>query len=139
MLNSNNEPINGISIDWIVAAAFLGYLVFLGTRGGTLGDALMNTRIIDTTAPEAERVPLRKIVVRYLAMTIGFIPMIAFLLIALFGYDADAGSIDASSIFRWFPLTAIPALGWMIWIVVQMARKHDPIYDQIAGTAVIKN
>ena len=139
MLNRDNEPINGWSIDWIAAAAFVGYFVFLGTRGGTLGDGLMSTRIVDTAVPEADRVPLRKVVVRYLAMPIGFVPMIAFFLVWLFGYGADAGAIDASGIFRWFPLAAIPAFGWMIWIVVQMARKHDPIYDQIAGTAVIKN
>jgi hypothetical protein len=55
---------------------------------------------------------------------------------ALFSQGSDA---DAIRINAWMPIGGIVAVAWCTWIVIQMVRKHDPIYDQIAGTAVIKN
>jgi hypothetical protein len=28
--------------------------------------------------------------------------------------------------------------GWIIFLSAQMARKRDPLYDRIAGTAVVR-
>ena len=41
--------------------------------------------------------------------------------------------------FRWFTFAAIFAGLWMIVLIYQIARKTDPVYDRLAGTAVLRN
>jgi hypothetical protein len=90
----------------------------------------MRIRVIDAGTPAGPNVPFRKIVSRYLVLLIGVLPFLAGI---YFGsvIKALAGSSFAS--------VAVAVLfGWIIFLSVQMARKRDPLYDRIAGTAVVR-
>src|SRR5262249_46472773 len=139
MLDRHGRPIDGVSADWIVMTALIAYLLAMETRtGATLGDRAMRIRVIDAAVPAGPSVPLRKIVTRYLAASVGFLPMLAVAL-AYFGpYGPDFEEIAASNIFTWLWITGAVAFGWFIFLNVQIIRKRDPLYDRIAGTAVVR-
>jgi hypothetical protein len=138
-LDSEGKPINGTSIDGIVWLVLLLYLVgMIWKTGRTLGARCLGIRVADAAEPGATAVPLRKVIVRYLAMAIGVAPMIA----ALVYQRVTKGSADAmftADFFRWFTFAAIFAGLWMIVLIYQIARKTDPVYDRLAGTAVLRN
>jgi hypothetical protein len=91
MLDRDGRPIRGVPLDWLAMIALVAYLVAMETRGGvTLGSAVMAIRVIDAAAPARPGVPLRKVVMRYLAMLVGALPMLAFLMI----YVGLFGSLD---------------------------------------------
>jgi uncharacterized RDD family membrane protein YckC len=100
----------------------------------------MRIRVVDAAVPAAPSVPLRKIVTRYLVASVGFLPMLAVVLaVALANlYGADFEEIAASNIFTWLGITGAAAFGWVIFLTVQIIRKRDPLYDRIAGTAVVR-
>jgi hypothetical protein len=139
MLDASDKPIRGYSIDWIVWLALLAYLIIMTCKlGRSLGDRVVNLRVIDTANPAASGVPLAKAFLRYPAMAIGFVPVFALL---IWRSIASGGSADAAftaDAFKW--LTAALLLGgvWSIVLIVQVARKRDPYYDRLAGTAVIR-
>jgi hypothetical protein len=64
--------------------------------------------------------------------------LLAVLLVSLIVSHGDWESLMEGSFFVWFSLAAILAVAWLVWIIVQVARKLDPIYDKIAGTAVLR-
>lgn len=176
MLDRGGHPVDGVSIDWIAMLALIAYLVVMETRtGATLGSRAMGIRVIDAAAPAAPSVPLRKIVLRYLAVLIGLLPTFAGLII-YFGLHGSLDQLDmlfklsrgdslwtkvelGAGALQWHPifgelldlpdilLGAAPPLfgagamvlgGWVIFLMVQIARKRDPLYDRIAGTAVVR-
>jgi uncharacterized RDD family membrane protein YckC len=138
MLDQDGRPVDGVSADWIVMMAFIAYLLTMETRtGATLGDRAIRIRVVDAAVPVAPSVPLSKVMTRYLAVLIGFLPMLAVVL-AYFGrYGANLEEIGASNIFTWLWITGAAAFGWIIFLTVQIIRKRDPLYDRIAGTAVV--
>jgi uncharacterized RDD family membrane protein YckC len=140
MLDRDGHPIDGVSVDWIVMLSLIAYVIAMETRtGATLGSRAMRIRVIDAAAPAGPSVPLRKIVLRYLAASIGSLPILAVLLIyylALYGSDVD--KIAASSFLVWLFITFMVLLGWLIFLSVQIATKRDPLYDRMAGTAVVR-
>jgi uncharacterized RDD family membrane protein YckC len=139
MLDRHGRPIDGVSADWIVIMAFIAYLLATEARtGATLGDRAMRIRVVDAAVPAAPSVPLRKIVTRYLVASVGFLPMLAVALALAYQYGADFEEIAASNIFTWLGITAAAAFGWVIFLTVQIIRKRDPLYDRIAGTAVLR-
>jgi len=78
MLDRHGRPIDGVSADGIVTMAFIAYLFAMEARtGASLGDRAMRIRVVDAAVPAAPSVPLRKIVTRYLAASVGFLPMLA--------------------------------------------------------------
>jgi uncharacterized RDD family membrane protein YckC len=139
MLDQDGKPIHGVAIDGIVWAALVAYLVIMIWRNGrSLGDRAMKLRVIDTDAPAARQIPIAKVVIRFLAMTIGFVPAGALLIARLGATDGSADAIFTAEFFRWL----IAALGFAgLWTVVQIvlvAMKKDPVYDRLAGTAVVR-
>jgi uncharacterized RDD family membrane protein YckC len=142
MLDRHGRPIDDVSADWIVMMAFIAYLFAMEARtGASLGDRAMRIRVVDAAVPAAPSVPLRKIVTRYLAASVGFLPMLAVALAYLslaYLYGADLEEIPASNIFTWLGITGAAAFGWVIFLTVQIIRKRDPLYDRIAGTAVVR-
>lgn len=139
MLDSSGQPIHGTSIDGIAEAAFLAYLVLMIWKTGrTLGSRVLSIRVVDVSNPGASEVSLRKVILRYLAMTIGFLPALAVL---IYQVETTAGSSDAvftGDFFRWFAIAGLIAALWVLVLVIQVARKRDPIYDRLAGTAVLR-
>jgi hypothetical protein len=140
MLDQDGKPIHGTSIDWIVQLAFVGYLVgMVWKTGRPLGARAVGVRVVDVAAPGASEVPLRKVIIRYLAMVIGFVPMFGVL---IYQYVAQGGNADATftaEFFHWFMYAGVFAFLWQAVVFFQIATKRDPIYDRLAGTAVVRN
>jgi hypothetical protein len=139
MLDKDGTPINGTDIGGFVQLAILAYLVgMIWKLGRTLGDRVVGLRVIDTTQPGASGVPVQKAVIRYLAMVIGYVPVFAVL---MYQYAVAGGNADAmftGGFFRWFICAGAVGVLWGIVLTIQIAMKKDPIYDRLAGTAVVR-
>jgi RDD family len=138
MLDRDGHPISGVSIDAIALVVFIAYLLAMETRtGATLGKRLMRICVADVKLPGGLGVPLRKIVLRYVVLLIGFLPMIG--LVA--GYFVYLGGVlkqvAASSIFTWLWATWLLSGAWFAFLLVQIVRQRDPLCDRVAGTAVL--
>lgn len=140
LLDKDGTVINGHSIDWIVQLGLLAYLVaMIRSSGKTLGARVVGVKVIDTANPGAAGVPLGKAILRYLAMFIGAVPAFALL---LYGLAVSGGSADAMFTAGFFQLLIVALLLSAIWsivLIVQVARKTDPYYDRLAGTAVVRS
>ena len=138
MLDREGKPIKGTSIDGLVQLALLAYLVIMIWRTGrTLGARALGIRVVDAANPHADGVPLGKAILRYLAMFIGAIPALALL---AFAYMTGGGSADAMftpGFFQLFIWAAVIGGVWTIWLIIQIARKTDPVYDRLVGAAVL--
>lgn len=130
-LDQDGHPVDGVSVGWwIMMLALIAYLVAMETRTGTtLGSRAMRIRVIDAATRAGPNVPLRKIVSRYLVLLIGVLPFLA---------GIYFGSVIKELAGSSFTSVAMAVLfGWIIFLSAQMARKRDPLYDRIAGTAVV--
>jgi hypothetical protein len=54
------------------------------------------------------------------------------------GFEIDHGSASLDKIKWPFDAGVMVLNGWAICLIIQIARKHDPLYDKIAGTAVVR-
>jgi hypothetical protein len=139
MLDKEGAPIRGMSIDWIYQLALVAYLVAMVWKTGrTLGDRAAGIRVIDVTNPGAQGVPVGRVIGRYLAMMIGAIPLFALL---IYQYAATSGGADAmftAQFFQWLTYAAVFGGVWALLLITQIALKIDPVYDRLAGTAVVK-
>ena len=138
-LGVDGKPRSAWSLDGWALILLFAYLIFLENRfGRTIGKRLLGIRVVDLLHPERTGVPLGKVIVRHALIWAG----LSFMLIAYFvSYVANGGNAEAmarGNIFTWVALGAVFFIAWALWIVVQVARKHDPVYDAIAGTAVLK-
>src|SRR5262249_1677873 len=107
-------------------------------RGRTLGARVTGVRVVDIRHPDTAGLPLRKTVIRYLAMFIGTVPAFA---IWIYRYVIAGGNADAmftADAMPWFIGAAIVAFLWTIVLIVQIAGKSDPVYDRLAGTAALR-
>jgi uncharacterized RDD family membrane protein YckC len=139
MLDTDGTPVRGRSIDWIFQLAFVGYLIVMIWKSGkTLGSRILKVRVIDTANPGAAGVPLRKTIVRYLAMMIGAAPAIAIFLYQRIAVGGTADEMFTSGFFQWIGYAAVFGAIWVLVLIVQVARKRDPVYDRLAGTAVVR-
>ena len=139
MLDKDGTPTNGTSIDGIYQLTLLVYLLLMTWKtGATLGARVVKIRVIDTANPGAPGVPLGKAIVRYLAMLIGAVPALALLIyqVAIVGGSAD--EIFTGNFFRWFAIAGLLWALWLLALIIQIARKRDPWYDRLAGTAVVR-
>jgi uncharacterized RDD family membrane protein YckC len=139
MLARNGHPIDGVSINWIVMVVFIAYLLVMERRtGATLGNLTMRIRVIEAAEPDYLGVPLRKIIFRYLVMLIGFVPLITVALVYGVRYGENLEAVADSDVFAWLQIAGIAGVGWGIFLTVPVVRKRDPLYDRIAGTAVVR-
>jgi len=139
MLDKDGTPVHGTSIDLIYQLAFLAYLFgMIWKTGTTLGARVAKMRVIDVANPGAPGVPPRKVIVRYLAMVIGAVPVIALYIYQLATVGGSADAMFTGSFFRWFAFAGALWVLWVLVLIVQVARKRDPWYDRLAGTAVVR-
>jgi hypothetical protein len=140
MLDANGKPIHGTSIDWIVQLAFLVYLIVVVWKTGrTLGARALGVKVVNAVQPGPPGVPLGQVVIRYLSMAIGFVPMLAVLIYERIVSGGSADAMFTQGFFYWFMAAGALALLWSLVLIVQIARKQDPVYDRLAGTAVLRN
>jgi uncharacterized RDD family membrane protein YckC len=140
MLDADGKPIKGTSIDGIVQLALLAYLVgMIWKTGRTLGARAVGVRVVDTSDPQRRGVPVLKAALRYLVMFLGAAPALALL---AFQYETKGSSADAiftAGFFQMFVIAGLVGAVWTVVLIVQIAWKTDPVYDRLAGTAVLKS
>jgi uncharacterized RDD family membrane protein YckC len=140
MVDAEGKPINGTSIDWIVQLAFLGYLIgMVWKTGRTVGARTVGVRVVDAARPATPGVPLGRTIIRYLAMVIGVIPMFAVLIYQRVAVGGSADAMFTGGFFHWFMAAGGLAALWILVLIVQIARKQDPVYDRLAGTAALRS
>ena len=140
MLDKDGTPVHGRSIDWIFQLAFVVYLVaMIWKTGRTLGSRVVKVKVIDAANPGAAGVPLRKVIGRYLAMMIGALPAFALLIYQRIAVGGSADAMFTGEFFRWFGYAAVLGGIWALVLIIQVARKRDPVYDRLAGTAVVRS
>lgn len=140
MLDRDGKPIHGTSIDGIVELALLGYLIAMVWKTGrSLGARIVKVRAVDITTPAATGVPLHRAIARYLAMAIGFAPVFVVLHYQSAAAGGSADAMYTASHFKWFMYSGGLAVLWLLLLIIQIAMKSDPVYDRLAGTAVLKD
>jgi uncharacterized RDD family membrane protein YckC len=138
-MGPDNKLRNAYAVDWIVMLAIFIYLVTLEHRAGaTVGKRQLGLQVVDANDPDRTGVPLRKAVARNLFMWMGFAPALIVLVGAFLSNGAEADAIFTDTFFFWFTAAGLFALVIVAWMVVEVARKRDPLYDAIARTAVIR-
>ncbi len=130
-LGPDGRPNDAFIIDGFYWVLSLAYLIILEYRfGQTLGKYIVSIRTIDVDVPERVGIPLKKAVFRQLAMlVVMMLPLLPALLSMLFI------SLTMTPII----VSLLLMLAWYLWIIISIVERRDPIYDQLAGTAVITN
>jgi uncharacterized RDD family membrane protein YckC len=140
MLDDDGNLIDGFNLDWIMVLALLSYLVVMVWKTGrSLGARALGVRVVDTAQADAPGVPIGKTMIRYLAMAIGFVPAFALLIYQFATHAATADAMFSAGSVRRFTYAGGFALLWVVVLIFQIALKKDPVYDRLAGTAVVKN
>jgi uncharacterized RDD family membrane protein YckC len=138
-LDAQGNPRNVISLDSVVFLALFIYLIAMEHRlGATWGKRLLGIRVADIDRPERVGIPLRKAVFRNLLIWACAVPLLVVLLISMIVSHGDLELLMEGSFFIWFAIAAVLALVGCLLVLVQIVRKLDPIYDKIAGTAVLR-
>lgn len=134
-LNRDNKLVNVHSVDWVAYVGIFIYLLvlehFLGT---SLGKRLFGLRVIDRREDDRRGIPSGAAVLRNFLLWTGCYPM---LIIATLGAWNVQGFM-AGGMYVWFMASGLVGIAIYVWIVIQVARKHDPFYDLIARTAVVR-
>lgn len=145
-LGPDGHQVDAFDVSWVGGLVFFAYLVLMETwRDATVGKQVLNIRTVDVRSPSIVGLPLRKAVSRQLAMMIGIIP--AFIAAywwesTLFANGADMATDISETLSASYiatnAITGVIEIAWLIWIIVSVSKKRDPIYDRIAGTSVLR-
>src|SRR5689334_5290939 len=104
MLDADDRPKQGISLDWVLFTAFLLYLAAFEHRfGATVGKRMLGLRVVDAGAPDRSGVPLRNAMIRN---------------VLIWGWALPTES--------WLPAPGVLGFAWCLWILIQGDRKVDP-------------
>lgn len=140
MQDKEGTVVKGTTIDWIFYLTLVIYLVaMISTGGRSLGGRAVRIRVIDAKNPDALEVPLHKVVIRYLVMFIGVMPLAAFYTFQYWSKGGIADAMFTTEVLPVFAATAVFGALWALALTIQIARKTDPIYDRAAGTAAIRS
>ncbi|TBW32914.1 hypothetical protein EYW49_21210 [Siculibacillus lacustris] len=138
-LDADGRVADVVTLDWVTAIVLIAYLMLSVARTGrTIGGRVLGIRVIDTSGADAVAVPFKRVFLRYLFMGIGIAPLIGFVVVSLALNPIGEDGALWSGFWSWFSLGAGVALIWCLVLTVQIARKRDPIYDCLAGTAVVR-
>jgi uncharacterized RDD family membrane protein YckC len=139
MLDKSGTPVGGISLNFPALIVLLLYLVLAKARwGATVGDRITGICLIATVPDSATPLFVKTLLIRYLVL---FAPLAFVVVTQLYflGSVGDAADkLAASNFLMWSFVAAAPAIIVYVFCVVQVARKRDPLYDRIAGTAVVR-
>lgn len=140
MVDEKGDPVDGIAIDWIaILAVFIYLIVMIWKTGKTIGAWMVGIRFIDAAEPGRTGIPLPKAILRYVTMWLGSVPALTLLLQRLLTTDRSVDAIFAGNFFQLFMIAALIAAVWYLFLIFQIARKRDPVYDRLAGTMVVKD
>ena len=139
MLDRDGQRVDGIDVDWLIVAAFVVCMLALEAQtGASIGDRATRIRVIDASRPIGAGIGWRKIIVRYSLMFAGFVPLVLVLLVFFGPFGPDIDALANSTFFSWFLSAGVFAFGWVAYFIVAIIRRRDPLYDKIAGTAVVR-
>ena len=140
VLGADGKLRRAVSLNWLLPLLFFIYLVALQSRfGATLGMRLMHIRVVNVEAPGRVGVPLGRAVVRNLLLWAGSAPVWAVFLGFAVAYHGDLEAMFSGIFFTCLFAAALLAMAYYVWILVDLVRKRDPIYDRIARTAVLRS
>jgi uncharacterized RDD family membrane protein YckC len=129
---------NVFQTNWLAVLVLLAYLAAMEWRkGSTVGKRILGVRVFDASVPERIGLPLRKAILRQVAMWLGAIPILLVLVAASFSMS-ETGLANASLFFAGLFVAGLAALAWITWIVISVSNKRDPIYDRLVGTSVFR-
>nr|WP_292773878.1 RDD family protein [Mesorhizobium sp.] len=132
----------GYNVTWGALLALLAYFVVLeAIYGRTIGKTAMRIRAIRVASPEPRGVGWGRALARRFAWQIGGIPFILTqipIVMAGNNLEAIASILNSPAYSVAAIVSAIIMAAWLAWLAISMARKRDPVYDRIAGTAVVR-
>ncbi len=137
MVDASGRPIKGLSLTNIPIAILALYMIAMeSARGATLGDRALGLRVARSADSGRSRASFWRVTARYLALALGGAP--AALTALYFTGGSDPDKIDSAGLFFWLAASGVFALLWYGTALVQIVRKRDPIFDRIAGTAMLR-
>ncbi|MDI6028666.1 RDD family protein [Corticibacterium sp. UT-5YL-CI-8] len=135
-LDADGNPNNAITLDLAAVLILFIYVIACeALRGATVGKVITRIRTIRRSQPDHIGVGVKIALLREIAKHLALIPGLLLYQWMLW----DMSSVQQSGLF--FPLLAVGlalVFAWFVWIIVDVARKRDPIYDRLAGTAVLR-
>ncbi len=141
-LDAEGRPRDDIfDVTWIAILSLLAYMACMEWRfGETFGKYATGIRVVDVEDPASIGIPFGRALLRQIAMYGGVLPFMA-LEIGIVMFVSDAAQLEAIMTSPSHTLLMIAAglvgLAWVIWVLVSLARKRDPIYDRLAKTTVV--
>jgi len=141
-LDADGRPIYGVfDVTWIAILALLAYMACMEWKtGGTFGKRATGIRVVDRENPGSIGVPFGRALLRQVATYGGLVPILM-LGVGTVVLVRDPAQLEALMTSRSYLLLMIIAgvacAAWAIWIMVSLARRHDPIYDRLARTTVV--
>jgi hypothetical protein len=137
-LGADRKPTNAYDVDWIVSLGLLIYLVTWERRyGATVGQRQLGLRVVDVAQPAQVGIPLRKAVMRSLFLWAPMLPVLAVAIAAALLIHTESETLF-DDFFFWLTAAGLFAAFIYGWIVIDIVRKRDPLYDEMAGTAVVR-
>jgi uncharacterized RDD family membrane protein YckC len=139
-LDKNGNPLHAFSLDWIAYIALIAYFILAKARSGaTLGDRTIGIKLIDVASSSDSLPSFKKLIVRYFVL-VG--PGALTSMLATDAYDLTVfGGVDQMTtttyLVVWSVITIL-YVGFYLNCLVNIVARRDPIYDRIAGTAVVR-
>ncbi|MBB6465373.1 putative RDD family membrane protein YckC [Aminobacter lissarensis] len=138
-LDAQGNPVNAFTTDWIAILAVAVYLIAMERRSGaTIGKRTLGIRAVPTNTPGQIGLPLRQAVIRQAAKWIGMIPAMLFAVVVFFVLEDPFAAMETQGYWTMFAIAAAIQIAWLLWIIISVSTKRDPIYDRIAGTSVLR-
>lgn len=141
-LDANGSPREGaFDATWVAILALLAYMACMEWRfGETFGKRATGIRVVDAGNPARIGIPPGRAMLRQLAIYGGLLPLLLVEIVTVL-FVGDAARLEAlvtsPSYILLLVIAGLAGLAWAIWILVSLARRHDPIYDRLAKTAVV--
>lgn len=126
--------------DYALGVFIACLIVSTWLTGRTLGDRVVRIAMIEIAKPTQRDVSLGRVTAHYLAIYLGILPLAAVWILAIWmsGGNMDTLSALTNTFFFQFLIASILAIGWGVLLLVQITNKEDPVYDRLAGTAVVR-
>jgi len=141
-LDGDGKPRDSVfNVTWIALLTLLAYLVLMEwSSGATFGKRATGIRVIDAGNPDRIGIPVGKALLRQIAMWLGVL-LVLVVQIGALAFVKEAAQLEAiitsPSYILLVVVGGLVGLAWAIWILVSLLKRHDPIYDRLAKTAIV--
>jgi RDD family len=142
-LGTDGRPRSVVSVNWLGWLLFFLYLVLPQSRyGATAGMVLLSIQVMNVASPSSVGIPPVKAAIRVLLFCVGLIPVSAYLIWQVLTLQAISNkSREMAGATSSMPILLTTALllsgAFYVWVLIDIVRRRDPVYDRIAKTAVV--